>query len=46
MGGSKGNNYEKTTLKIMFKILLLEEAIDEIQEAYNWYEEQREGLGE
>jgi toxin ParE1/3/4 len=30
----------------VFQLLILEEVGDEIEEAYNWYEEQREGLGE
>jgi hypothetical protein len=30
----------------MFEILLSEKVLDEISVAYNWYEGQRDGLGE
>ena len=46
MGGGKGNHSEKATGKIMYQILLLPHVINQISKAYNWYEEQRNGLGE
>jgi len=46
MGRSKGIHSEKAAIKIMFQILLLPDVVIQISEVYNWYEEQRNGLGE